>query len=139
MIVGFTGTRKGMTNSQKVDVARILMAWKETWTTDKTWVFVHGGAAGADTEAHDIAIRCGYTVEVRPTPENMGNWINRADVAVVHPPKAPLLRNDDIVRQVEVMIAAPSEDIEQVRGGTWYTIRQARNWNKPHAILKRGT
>lgn len=136
MIVGFTGTRKGMNSSQEDRLRGLLSDWQRLWPDHQ--IFVHGGADGADTQAHAIAVELGYGVEVRPTPENMVNWINRLDVAVVHPPKPPLDRNLDIVSQCEVLVATPYEREEIMRSGTWATVRAARKQSKHYAIL-RGT
>ena len=40
-------------------------------------------------------------------------------------PKSYLSRNKDIVREMEILIAAPAEAIEQHRSGTWWTVRYA--------------
>jgi DNA polymerase/3'-5' exonuclease PolX len=41
-------------------------------------------------------------------------------------PKGHLERNRDIVAEVDLMIATPHQETEQQRGGTWYTVRQAK-------------
>ncbi len=46
-------------------------------------------------------------------------------------------RNADIVRESNIMIAAPFEETEQERGGTWRTIGMARKAKKPLAIVWR--
>lgn len=52
----------------------------------------------------------------------------------VRPAKPPLIRNHDIVNNVELMIACPFETTEQLRSGTWATIRYTRK-QKKHLII----
>jgi hypothetical protein len=49
----------------------------------------------------------------------------------------PLARNTCIVLNCEHLIAAPKEDSEVLRSGTWSTIRRARKEHKPLIILRR--
>jgi hypothetical protein len=44
----------------------------------------------------------------------------------VHEPKPYRVRNRDIVRDTETLIATPSEPVELLRSGTWSTVRFAR-------------
>jgi hypothetical protein len=133
MIVGITGTRKGMTDHQKDRFGELLSEWIEIFPGEL--ILVHGGAIGADTEAHEIGVKLGYEGEVFPTHQNIHNWINRPDVKVLHPPKEPLDRNVDIVLRCEILVATPYEAQEILRSGTWACVRQARKHNKPYAIL----
>jgi len=118
MKLGFTGTRSGMTDRQKVNLSRVL----NTHTIDE---FHHGDCVGADAEAHDIA-------------ESMDLYI------VVHPPIDPKLRawkagnemrdekpyierNHNIVDETINLFAAPSTNHEVTRSGTWATVRYMRS------------
>lgn len=50
-----------------------------------------------------------------------------------------LARNHKIVDAVQEMLACPGEVMEQLRSGTWATIRYARRVGKPvHVILPDG-
>jgi hypothetical protein len=100
MIVGFTGTRKGMTHTQRVQVVNILSGLQPD-------AFHHGGCVGADAEAHALADRLRIPTEIRP-------------------PKPYLERNHDIVDESDVLIATPGQVNEVRRSGTWATIRYAR-------------
>jgi hypothetical protein len=61
----------------------------------------------------------------------------RADPAqdIVHLPRPPLARNDDIVTAAAVMLATPKGMREELRSGTWATIRRARAARKPLAVV----
>ena len=50
----------------------------------------------------------------------------------------PLVRNRNIVRAVDIMIAAPATDKEELRSGTWATVRYCRQARKPVIMLSRG-
>ena len=50
-------------------------------------------------------------------------------------PKKPLIRNRDIVRETAVLIATPEQTIEQLRSGTWATVRYARKMNRPTVLI----
>ena len=54
---------------------------------------------------------------------------------VVFDPKPPLERNCDIVLDGDLLIATPHGYQEEMRSGTWYTIRQARKRGKKIIIV----
>jgi hypothetical protein len=57
-----------------------------------------------------------------------------------HELKPYLARNKDIVRATEMLVAAPAQDIEQLRSGTWSTVRFARKMERAvWVILPTGT
>lgn len=115
MIVGFTGTRNGMTPHQLVqlrDELRMRLSY------EGTPVFHHGAAIGADRQAAEIAAEMGYTVVAHPAGPN------------------PLDRNRDIVAACDVLIATPKGVIEQRRGsGTWATMRYGQKARKPVVVI----
>jgi hypothetical protein len=64
-------------------------------------------------------------------------WKTSPDIRA---PKAYLTRNKDIVRETDILIAAPAETEEQIRFGTWSTVQYARKLGKPvFVILPDGT
>jgi hypothetical protein len=120
VIIGFTGTRKGMTEQQKDQLGLILTMCLSNMNT-----FHHGAAPGdtrqkADIEAAALAEAMGYTCQ----PHAAG-----AD---------PLARNRDIVAASDILIAAPESDKEELRSGTWATVRYMRQAVKPVIHLSRG-
>ena len=49
--------------------------------------------------------------------------------------KPPLDRNRDIVDACDVLIATPKDFVEELRSGTWATVRYARKQRKPLVIV----
>jgi hypothetical protein len=127
MIVGFTGSRHGM-SAEQFDSFVSLIA-----TLDIT-EFHHGDCIGADAEAHGAVVRRFPKAKI-----------------VLHPPRDPILRafkkgtilpakdylerNKDIVDACELLIAVPLEISEATRSGTWSTVRYAKRMAKPIHLL----
>lgn len=129
--VGFTGTQKGMTDSQKNTVDILLY----NLSLDGFTRFHHGDCIGADTEAHWLAIQRKYYIIVHPPiisskASNLG--VRPIDQPIVyrHQPKLYLDRNHDIVDASEILIVCPKEREQVIRSGTWATYRYAKKQNK---------
>ncbi len=72
-----------------------------------------------------------------PSNDRVRAWKGSPDIRA---PKRYLTRNKDIVRETDILIAAPAEIEEQIRSGTWSTVRYARKLGKPvFVILPDGT
>jgi hypothetical protein len=54
----------------------------------------------------------------------------------IRKPKPPLVRNKVIVRETELLIAAPAEAMEHHRSGTWSTVRHARKLGRAICIIR---
>ena len=130
-IVGFTGTRNGMTKRQEERLISILNEIKLPAQ------FHHGDCIGSDAEAHDIASKLGYRTIAHPGTDNTGKSPLRAycKAAEIREARPYLLRNMDIVDEAEIVIATPKESTEQRRSGTWQAIRYARRKGKKLIIL----
>ena len=68
-------------------------------------------------------------------------WVDRHDMAfktmTLHGPFAdPLARNRIIAARCDALLACPAEPDEQLRSGTWSTIRYARKAGKPITIIR---
>lgn len=124
--VGFTGTQRGMSERQKEALEAILAAAYE---------LRHGDCVGGDKEAHEIARRLGLRVVIHPPSDPKKRAFCDGDVIL--PPKPYLVRNHDIVEAVSVLIAAPRIDEEELRSGTWATVRYARSVGKRVLLLPR--
>lgn len=130
MRLSFTGTREGMTASQKRVVVQLLNEMKPDWV-------IHGDCKGADTDFHHLilAFRGGALtsnppkIEICPsTSESMRSYCEYYDV--INPAKDSLARDRDIVDKGDKLIATPRTVREESRSGTWYTVRYAKRVNK---------
>lgn len=126
--IGFTGTRKGLTTKQK-DILFLVFESK----LDEYDTLIHGDCVGADVEAHKVALQFGFDIYGRPC--NLNEQRAFAVEKCLSEPKAPLVRNQDIVNDVDFLIACPGTDEEELRSGTWSTIRYARKKHKPMIII----
>jgi hypothetical protein len=125
MIVGFTGTRRGMTPLQTAALNAALLEYAPE-------LFVHGGCHGADAEADAVAYMLGIARRARPGPDS-NHWQEGAEVMERKP---NLDRNLDIVADADVLVAAPSNYTDIPRGsGTWHTVRAARSTGTPIHFL----
>lgn len=124
MIIGFTGTRRGLTLKQWQSVYKLLA--KQIGYTE----FHHGDCVGADADVHKMIQTYFDIATVIHPPDNPKHRAFCEGTALVAQPKPYLERNKDIVNACELLIACPGEEEEQLRSGTWSTIRYARTQNK---------
>ena len=124
IMVGFTGTQRGMTQPQLDSVQRLLVEGRAALGQ---W-FIHGDCIGADSQAAVIAIAAGYLIWIKPSNiEAKRGW---GTFDICDPAFPPLERNNSIVAESTYLIAAPYESYEVRRSGTWYTIRHAKKLDK---------
>lgn len=126
MIIGFTGTRRGMTDAQKKTVEESLIKLKPD-------AVGHGDCIGADAEFGEMARRLGIKVIVHPPVDETHRAFSHADEVL--PAKTHFARNRDIVQNCNLLLGAPAEFIEQPLGGTWYTLRYAVKYGTPVEII----
>lgn len=128
MIVGFTGTQRGMTDAQIITFAHLI---KELQIKE----IHHGDCIGADVEAHYIVRD--QLPDCRIVGHPPDNPSKRAFCEVdEEKDKLPYLkRNQKIVDAAELLIATPREDDEVLFSGTWATIRRARKASTPVGII----
>lgn len=138
-VVGFTGTRHGMTTAQVLTVKHLI-------GTDYSIVEVHhGDCVGADADCHQIAMSEGANLVVHPPVDNrLRAFCDKAFEAKakecgvtveVLDPKPYHDRNRDIVDACDYLIATPQEVTPQDKGGTWGTIGYARAKGKRNIIV----
>jgi len=119
--VGFTGTRRGMSQPQKDQLAFVLgicclpPGQEFHYGTHESAVLL------ADVEAATIAASFGF--RLRPHYARSGE---------------ELQRDMEQVASVDLLIAAPLTDREKIRSDTWATVRRARAARKPVVMLSRG-
>lgn len=126
MIVGFTGTQRGMTPQQK----RFLREGATLFTE-----FHEGDCIGADAEAVRIVREVNPSCKIISHPPIADKKRAHAPADKVLPKKEYLDRNHDIVNACEVLIAMPNTELEKVRSGTWATIRYAKKVGKNLLIV----
>ncbi len=119
--VGATGTRHGCTQEQLAALRRVLRGLPGR-------ALHHGDCLGFDDEVHGVARELGYRVVVRPPTEQALAAGHQGDER--REPRPYLARNEDILRDTEVLVACP-EGPETTRSGTWSTVRRARQLHRP--------
>lgn len=127
--VGFTGTQHGCTAMQTDALRgclRHLLANGYVWMRN-------GDCIGSDLEAA-YTWQC-YGGKIAAHPPTIAAKRAYVPHDVMLPERPYLDRNKDIVLLSEVMVATPGEKVEQLRGGTWSTIRFARRQRKPLMII----
>jgi hypothetical protein len=127
MIIGFTGTQKGMTSYQMSKCYKVLERHNPTEVH-------HGDCIGSDSQFHDIAMGLDIAIVIHP-PINPAKRAFKEDYFRRHPAVDYLVRNNHIVNQCEILIATPETVEEELRSGTWATIRAARKADKVVIII----
>lgn len=130
MKIGFTGTREGMTQHQK---EQFVLKMFELLPDE----FHHGDCEGADAEAHDIVreLLPKVKIVVYPPLSFRKRAMKQGDEMLE--PEAYIKRDYKIVDSTDCLIGAPKTDAEQIRSGSWTTIRYARKTGKPNYVLRR--
>ena len=135
MKIGFTGTQNGMSGLQYEAVRKLLESLEWNAERRRSTEFHHGDCIGADVEAARVSAVLGMRLIVHPPLNEAKRAFHRSDNCEVRKPKPYLDRNRDIVNECELLIAAPSSVDEQLRSGTWSTVRYARKCEKPTIII----
>jgi hypothetical protein len=129
---GFTGTRNGLSEEQKKLLVNILQKDIE----EKNIIEVHhGDCVGADKEFHEICERIKSDINIiihPPTDNKLRAYMESKEI---RKEKSYLERNKDIVNETEILLACPLTKTEELRSGTWATIRYAKKQKKKIMIL----
>lgn len=131
--IGFTGSRYDMTLTQETSL-RILLK-RMTRQSD---IELHNGCCvGSDYTAALIAHELGIPIVFHPPTkqDKMADLSNLMEQATFLEPKPYLKRNKDIVDCSTLLLATPRNQAEELRSGTWQTIRYAKSVNKLVIIL----
>ena len=141
--IGFTGTRNGCTEKQKETFGRLI---REFASENSEMEFHHGDCIGSDADTHDLIKSYNKT-------RSTGNPMIFPQIRIFgHPPFNPkarafkecdfllpekdyIDRNHDIVNTCHILIATPKGYVEELRSGTWATIRYAIKTDKPVWII----
>lgn len=129
--LGFTGTRNGATEAQLETLIKLV---KELEPQE----VYHGSCMGADAEFHYVVGRLfpGHRRNIYPSNSRSTRWyVEIADTDYVREPAKPLVRNQWIVDDADVLIGVSPTPQEILRSGTWATIRMARRKRIPIYII----
>lgn len=132
--IGFTGNRYGLRIDQKEQIISILDKYENI-------IVSHGDCVGSDTDFHNICVNYkkmhvnkNILIHIFP-PNNLKlRGFNQGDILMEERPY--LERNLNILKNSSILIACPiDKNKEELRSGTWSTIRQARKQNIPVYIF----
>lgn len=117
----FSGTLRGMTIAQQFGVMRAFMR------LEGYKIIHHGGATGADEQAHTISERFLFERHIHWSmiADKRMKVTYRAADDVEYAPLPPLKRNRVMIDASTWLIAAPATR-QEMRCGTWATVRYAR-------------
>lgn len=123
--VGLTATRDGVSAAQKARGYAIIAGY----------LFLHhGDCKGGDEAIHRMAIsRGGIKIIVHPPLSPIFRAFCVGDET--RPPKDYLVRDRDIVNETSRLVALPRGMSEELRSGTWATVRFAKRAGKPVTIV----
>ena len=132
--IGFTGNRYGLNQEQKEKILMILDKYDDI-------IVSHGDCVGSDTDFHNICINYKETyptkkiiITIFPPSNSTLRAFNKGDLLMKKKPY--LQRNLDIIKNSNILIACPiNKNKEELRSGTWSTIRQAKKQNITVHIL----
>ena len=139
MKIGFTGTRHGLTDSQRAALGTLIVFDIES----KPVQFHHGACKGADAEAAALVrhIDPDSFIVAHPGKSAAGDdneWLDDDSLEAsdeVRDASTHFARNRDIVDETEMLIGCPGVGTWQSRGGTFYTMDYARKKNKPVKVI----
>ncbi len=129
--VGFTGSRCELSAEQRIALMKIFMDDDIQMTE-----FHHGECVGADAEAHVLCrVMTDASVPIIGHPPSLETFHAKPlEVTERRPPRPYILRNKDIIKETNWLIACPAGR-ERVRSGTWSTVRYARKLKRQITII----
>ena len=129
--VGFTGSRRGIISAAQDKALRMSI---RNCLYDYGNEFHHGDCLGGDAQAHKMAYELMARIIIHP-PDNYKDRAWCKDFWESLPELPYLERNRNIVNATSVLIGLPSTRSEELRSGTWSTIRYARKLNRTIHIV----
>lgn len=128
MIVGFTGTQHGMTKAQRAAFRRLVLELGVT-------TFHHGDCVGSDAQAHNTVRKRTTAKLVIHPPSNEGKRAFSKHATFTYKAAPYLERNRNIVNRCQLLVATPGGMSEELRSGTWFTVRYARKIKRPIVLV----
>lgn len=128
--IGFTGTR-GLLTSYQVSALQDVFQYRRPAEVH------HGDCVGADALFHAFAVN-EPEIKIVIHPPLVDTYRARCagrNVEVLAP-QHYLVRNHAIVDDTDLLVAAPSTDREQLRSGTWATVRYALKQGRRVMLLQ---
>lgn len=134
MIIGVTGTRLHNTTAQLHTFRSFLLENLPDITA-----IHHGCCIGFDVAAAYMANEFGISQVYHPPLKTdlQGIFKRNGWQGVWCKPRTYLERNRDIVDSCDILIAGPKDDVEEIRSGTWATVRYARKIGREVKILRK--
>lgn len=130
LAIGVTATRKGITLYQ----SRQAQRWLEM-LRPYSYRFHHGNCRGGDIDLATIAARLDYFLIAHPSNLKTYNDKTFGLNNRVLDAQPPLDRNQVIVQRVDLLLVCPKTMGEEMRSGTWFTVRRAREAQLPYVVL----
>lgn len=130
--IGFTGTRRGMTDFQRLEFVKIVAHLSATHV-NQLIEFHQGDCVGSDGQANMIVKNHFGFIRRYGHPPKDTKFRAYSPVDIELEPKEYLERNKDIVDICDVLISTPrqKEQPKNLRGeGTWSTILYAEKKGK---------
>lgn len=140
MNIGFTGTRRGLSEAQWHWLKRIIRERIFRGSPCDSHTFHHGCCVGADAQAHGIVrdiTKDGFIriAKIGHPPLDTRHKSTIRDYEDLRPPAPYLDRNHDIVDECDLLIACPHGPEEMRGSGTWATVRYARKQLRPIVFI----
>lgn len=137
LVIGFTGTRAGMTPAQTHTVDALLARLAAEHPA-RPLTALHGDCLGADADFDALCKR--RNVPVKILPADIPAMRAHCESEPLAPPQPPLARNRQIVATSNLIIACPRTRDEVLRSGVWATIRAMRRKPGPvYLVIPDGT
>lgn len=132
MKIGFSGTRRGMTEAQ-------ILALRSLVSEHCVTEFHHGDCVGADEQAAKVVYIDFDECQVVKHPPRKGTSFQAMTMFdQIREPKPYFARNRNIVNESDLLIATPwqtERPAPKSGGGTWFTINYANQVGKPVIII----
>jgi hypothetical protein len=127
MILGFTGSRHGMTHRQH----NLLGNWLKTIEPREVH---HGDCVGSDAEFHALVRQLlpKTKIVIHPPLATVFRAFCKGDEE--RDPAPYLVRDEAIIEESEHLLATPDNGIER-KGGTWYTINFADKLHMNYVVF----
>ena len=125
MIFGVTGTKRGLSNKQIENFFEFIRF------NNNIEELHHGDCIGVDVQVALIMRELidGIVIAGHPPDDDKLRGFFDSDIEFDKEPF--LVRNRNIVKKIDLLLAFPFERKEQLRSGTWATIRYAKKAGIP--------